>query len=124
MNWKQLHTSATPEERLELLLHMLQTIEARQRRLVFTGHRWVRNRRGHFPGAHFLNDRRRHTRARVASLLTFVTVLVTVSAVTWAAALASPQSAGPILFFHITALLGVLAFKPNTLRMQPLAQNK
>ena len=118
MNWKQLHASATPEERLDLLLHMLRAIEARQHRTVFTGRRWVQNRRGPFPGAHFLNDRRRHTRARAASLLVFAAVLVTVSAATWAAALLSPlHLAGPMLFFHTTALLGILAFKPYALSL-------
>lgn len=119
MNWKQLHASATPEERLELLLRMMQTVEARQQRVVFTGQRWVRNRRQGYQ-AHFLNDRRRHTRARAASLLTFGVVLVSVSAATWTFALSVPIHVGaPALFFHVTALMGVLMFKPYTLRRVP-----
>ena len=120
MNWKQLHASATPEEKLELLMHMMQTVEERQQRVVFTGRRWVRNRRQGYE-AHFLNDRRRHTRARIASLLTFVVVLVTVSVATWGIVLSAPVHVGaPVLFFHVTALMGVYAFKPYRLRTNTL----
>ncbi len=121
MNWKQLHASATPEERLELLMRMMQTVEERQQRVVFTGRRWVRNRRQGFE-AHFLNDRRRHTRARTASLLTFGVVLVTVSVATWGIVLSAPMHIGaPVLFFHVTALMGVYAFKPYRLRTTALS---
>jgi len=117
MNWKQLHTSATPEERLELLTQMLRAVEERKQRVVFTGRRWVRNRRQGYQ-AHFLNDRRssRLNIQRAASLITFGAVLVTVSVATWGIVLSSPIHLGaPVLFFHVTALLGVLAFKPNRL---------
>lgn len=115
MNWKQLHTSATPEERLELLLHMMQTIEARQQRIVFTGRHWLRNRRQGYQ-AHFLNDRRgsRHNIQRAASLITFGAVLCTVSIATIAVTIQTPlHVGGPVLFFYATSLIGVVMFKPR-----------
>lgn len=118
MNWKQLYASATPEEKLELLMHMMQTVETRQQRVVFTGRHWLRNRRQGYQ-AHFLNDRRsgRHNIQRAASLITFGVVLFTVSVATWGIVLSTPVHVGaPVLFFHVTALMGVYAFKPYRLR--------
>lgn len=118
MNWNQLHNSATPEERLELLIHMMQTVEERQQRVVFTGLHWVRNRRQGYK-AHFLNDRRRSRLnvQRAASLITFGVVLVSVSAATVAMITIAPsQISGPILFFYVTSLWGVLAFRPKRQR--------
>jgi len=117
MNWKQLHASATPEERLELLLHMMQTIETRQQRIVFTGQQWVRNRRQGYQ-AHFLRDRRasRHNIKRAASLITFGSVLFTVTVTTIAVTIqAPPHIGGPVIFFYATSLLGVIMFKPKQL---------
>lgn len=113
MNWKQLYNSATQDERYQLIEHMLRAIDSRQQRIVFTGHRWVRNRRRGYR-AHFLNDRRgRHTLTRALSLLTFAVVLVSVSVATWALVVNVPIQIGmPVLFFHVTSLMGVLAFKP------------
>src|SRR5262245_44185988 len=45
MNWKQIYTSATPEERLQLVVKMLEAIEVRKRRYVLAGWRIIRNRR-------------------------------------------------------------------------------
>lgn len=107
-----------------MITDMLSAIEARQRKVVFTGERWVRNRRQTHKRAHFLNDRRgRYTLTRAISLLAFVVVLVTVSVATWAYALTTWNASGAIaIFFHVTALWGVLAFKPYRLRMQPANQ--
>lgn len=115
MNWKQLYTSATPEERLQMITDMLNAIDERQRRVVFTGNHWVRNRRRGYR-AHFLNDRRgRHVIARAVSLLSFAAVLVGVSAATWQVVLNSPTHVGGLmLFFHATSVWAVLAFKPST----------
>lgn len=117
MDLKQLYNSATHDERYQMLEHMLRALESRQHRIVFTGNQWVRNRRRGYR-AHFINNRRgRHARARVISLVTFAVVLVSVSAATFAfAAYAPPQLGMPVLFFHLTALLGVLAFKPYNMR--------
>lgn len=113
MNWKQLYNSATQDERYQMIEHMLSAIESRQQRVVFTGNRWVRNRRRGYQ-AHFLNNRRgRHTRARAVSLVTFAVVLVSVSAATWQVVLNFPTYVGGLmLFFHATSIWAVLAFKP------------
>jgi len=115
MDWKQLHNSSTPEERFELLMQMMQVIDERQNRVVFTGAGWVRDRRRGYQ-AHFLRDRRTgwHTLIRAASLLGFAFVLLTVSAATFALALtAPPQLSGPVLFFYATSMLGVVGFRPS-----------
>lgn len=121
MNWKQLHASATPEEKLELLMHMMQTIEARQQRIIFTGRHWVRDRRQGYQ-AHFLRDRRagRHNLQRAASLITFGAVLCSVSIATIAVTIQNPlHIGGPVVFFYVTSLLGVVMFKPR--RFAPLS---
>lgn len=117
MNWKQLYNSATQDERYQLIEHVLRAIDARHQRIVFTGNRWVRNRRRGYQ-AHFLNDRRgRHTVARIASLLTFAVVLLGVSAATWQVVLNSPTHVGGLmLFFHATSVWAVLAFRPFRLK--------
>ena len=120
MNWKQLYTSATPEEKLEALTRMLRAVEERPQRTVFTGRRWVRDRRQGYQ-AHFLRDRRvgRHNLKRAASLIAFVVVLLTVSIATWTVVITAPiQYGAPVPFFHLTALWGVYAFKPYALRTQ------
>jgi hypothetical protein len=119
MNWKQLYTSATPEERLKIFMLMLKTIDERQRKVVFTGNHWVRNRRRGYR-AHFLNDRRgRHVIARTVSLLSFAAVLVGVSAATWQVVVNSPTHVGGLmLFFHATSVWAVLAFRPYKNRLK------
>lgn len=117
MNWKQLYNSSAQDERYQMIERMLSVLEARQQRVVFTGNRWVRNRRRGYR-AHFINNRRgRHAQARVLSLVTFAVVLVSVSVATFTFAAHAPLHLGmPVLFFHLTALLGVLAFKPYNMR--------
>ena len=125
MNWKQLYNSTTQDERYQMIERMLIALESRQHRMVFTGNRWVRNRRRGYQ-AHFLNDRRdgRHDLIRMFSLLTFGVVLITVSAATWLIVIVVPIQVGlPMLFFHATALLGVLAFKPYKF-VKPVQNNQ
>ena len=115
MDWKQLFHSATPDEQIELLTQMMQIIEERQNRVIFTGAGWVRDRRRGYQ-AHFLRDRRTgwHTLLRAASLLGFASILLTVSAATFALATHAPaQLGGPVLFFYATSMLGVVGFKPK-----------
>jgi len=77
MNWKQLYTSSTEAERLEVVLNMLAVIEARQNKIIFTGTTIVRNRR-RVKKFHTLNDQRgRHIIARAASIITFVFPVIT-----------------------------------------------
>lgn len=117
MNWKQLYSFATHDERLDLLFRMMQIVEEREHKLIFTGRRWLYNRRRGYQ-AHFLNDRRgRHILSRAASLVAFGSILVTVSIATFALILhAPPQLSGTALFFYTTSMLGMVAFKPNRLK--------
>lgn len=114
MNWKQIYNLSTQDERYQIIEHMLSVLESRQQRVVFTGNRWIRNRRRGYQ-AHFLNNRRgRHTRARAVSLVTFVVVLVTVSAATIGALRLTPINISlPYLFFYATSVLSVVMFKPR-----------
>lgn len=115
MNWNQLYTSTTPEERLEATLHMLRAIEERQQRLVFSRGRLVREKRGNFPGAHFVHDRRRlrPRLTRMVSLFSFAFTLITVSVATWLFVLHAPsQLAAIALTMHIAMLSIILYFKP------------
>lgn len=118
-NWKRLYNHTTQEERLEAILILARTIEARQNKRIFVHGQLVFERR-RLQSAHFIGDRRgRYPISRAASLITFVIVLITVSVATWAVAFTQPIHIGaPAMFFHITALMGVFAFKPYNLRTQ------
>lgn len=121
MNWNQLYTSSTPEERMELTLLMLSAIEERKQRLVLSRGRLVREKRGNFPGAHFLNDRRRLRRSlpSVLTRLSYIFILLTVSIATWLFILYAPaQLAIPTMLLHLVGLTAVLLFKPYRLRSQ------
>ncbi len=120
MNWQQLYTSATPEERLEIMLSMIRIIEARQNQLVFTGNKFVRNRRRLPRGFHMVgaDQRGRHTIARAASIVSIWASLFAVSAATVLLALhAPPFIAAQLLFFPATAIIAIFAFRPR--RRQP-----
>jgi hypothetical protein len=59
MNWNQLYSSATPEERLEILIAMIRTKEARHNKLILAGTRLIRERRDPFKKYHRIGwDRR------------------------------------------------------------------
>lgn len=114
MNWKQIYTSSTPEERLEAVLLMLSAIEERKQRLVFSRGRLVREKRGNFPGAHFLNDRRR-LRPRLSEAITksmYIFILLTVSVATWLFFLHAPiELAAPTLLLHLISITTILLIK-------------
>lgn len=121
MNWNQLYTSSTSEERLEAALLMLSTIQERKQRLILSRGRLVREKRGNFPGAHFLNDRRRLRRSltRTISLTSFAFILATVSIATWLFVLHAPASLAALaLGVHITMLSLILYIKPYNVRTQ------
>jgi hypothetical protein len=121
MNWNQLHTSSSPEERLDAVLLILRTIEERKQRLVFARGRLVREKRGNFPGAHFLNDRRRlrHSPQRTINRASFVFILTVMSVATWIFTMHAPgRLAAAALIIH-TLLLWMILIKPYTIRLQP-----
>lgn len=115
MEWKNLYTTATPAEREEILIAMLQAIEARQQRLILARGRLVRNRRRAII-AHFIGDRRlapRPTRSRVIQF-TFIFILTTLSLTTWLiAAHIQPMYGAPLLFGYDLLLIALLLIKPT-----------
>lgn len=119
MNWKQLYASATPQEREAMLLSMLRTIEERHAKVILASGRLIHERRGPFPGAHFINDRRRlrPSLTRIINLLAFSFMLITVSAAAWLFILyAPPQLALPVMLLHLFGLTGILLIKPYRLK--------
>lgn len=120
MNLKQLYTSATPQERDELLLLALQKIEARQNIKVIARGQIIHERRGPFAGAHFLNDRRRRLIPRPLFLASFMVILTAVSLAIWISFFFIPPAyAAPLMLFHLTALITLLAVKPYKPRLAP-----
>ncbi len=115
MNWKQLHTAATPAEREELLIMMFRTIEARKQRLILARGRLLRERR-RAARLHFINERRmpytkRLTRALVNGSIFFI--IATLSVATWIiAAHIQPVYGAPLLFGYSLILIAALAVKP------------
>jgi hypothetical protein len=119
MNWKQLFALATPEERIELLALMFHTIEARQNKLVIANRQLIRERRGAFRGAHFLNDKRRRLTPRHVYLSTFMLILATMSIGVWISIFHLPPAyAAPLMFAHLAALGAILTIKPYKSRLQ------
>lgn len=117
MNWKQLYTTSTEEERLHTLLHMLHAIEARQTKIIFTGNHIVRNRR-RTTAYHIIGERRgRHLITRIASTISILASLLCVFIFATLTILYTPSHiAVQILFFPITSLLAIIAFKPKQKR--------
>lgn len=114
MNWNQLYTSSTPEERLEAVMLMLSTIEERKQRLILSRGRLVREKRGNFPGAHFINDRRRLRRSLPSTIskLSFGFILTTVSTATWLFFIHAPSDlAAPTLLFHLVSIMAILLIR-------------
>ncbi len=121
MHIKQLYKISNNKEREEITALILQVIEERKQRIVFSRGRLVREKRGNFPGAHFLNDRRRLRRSltRTISLTSFAFILATVSIATWLFVLHAPASLAALaLGVHITMLSLILYIKPYNFRTQ------
>jgi hypothetical protein len=120
MNWNQLYTSATPKEREEFILITLQRIEAKHNAIVFSRGRLIRERRGAFRGAHFLNDRRRRLTPRPLFLGGFMVTLATVSIGIWISFFnLPPVYAAPLMLFHLVALSTILIVRPRKLNFAP-----
>ncbi len=120
MNWKQVHTSSTPEERIETITLMLQHIEARKKHQVLAGGRLIRERRrAKQPYAHFISDRRRRMSPRTyMTLFTIAISAVTVS--TFAISKHIPLGPGAIIMLlYELALLLLMLGKPY-LRWRPM----
>ena len=116
MNWQQLYTTATPAEREEILILMLQTIEARQQRIILARGRLLRERR-RAARLHFVRDRRippvtRTTRNLLRTLIMFIlsTISITVFLVS---ANIRPAYGAPLLFGYDLLLIALLLIKPT-----------
>lgn len=112
MEWKKLYTTATPAEREELLILMLQTIEARQQRLILARGRLVRNRRRAII-AHFIGDRRLAPRPTPILQFMFMFILSTLSIATWLIAAHIQPAYGAPLIFSYLLLIATLLIKPT-----------
>jgi hypothetical protein len=113
MRLKRLYTSATPQERDEMLLLMLQTIETRKNKKVIARGRLIRERRGPFAGAHFLNNRRKASLRRNLHRILFIAILLLVSSTTFLVAYNIPNNYGaPLIFLYNIGLLMILLIKP------------
>lgn len=109
---KQLYKLSSNKEREEVTIVILQAIQKRKQRLIFSRGRLVLEKRGNFSGAHFLNDRRRNP-LRIISLASFGFILTTVSVATWLLALyANPKMAAAAICIHLLMLSTVLIVKP------------
>jgi hypothetical protein len=114
MNWKQLYTSATPAERCEAADLLLQAIEYRQHKWVFSKGRLLRERR-RAQIAHFINDRRRPISwARVTYLAAFGTILWTLNlTLVMVVPRIELSIALPLVALYELGLLILLYFKPQ-----------
>jgi hypothetical protein len=123
MNWKQLYTAATPEEREELLLEMFRVHEARQNRKVLVRGRLLRERRRETI-AHFIGDRRLQSLVRRRKTL-WTTGLIFAAILTWSVAAFEALHAQPIYGAFLVIgfdlfLATVLLIKPY-LRWRPVS---
>jgi hypothetical protein len=121
MNWNQLYTTLTPEERYQLMLEMLKTLERRASKRVLVRGRLLRDRR-RVPVAHFIGDRRiLYKQRRRKTLITYG--LAAAAVATWGGALFMQPITGALTLtaFNL-ALISILLIKPY-LRWTPVQAN-
>lgn len=122
MNWQQLYTASTPEERLELLLDMLHVVETRSSPIVFAGGRLRRERRRE-SAAHYIRDRRGRypTRALIRTL--YMLMLGVVSLSVWLVALNIPREiAAPLVLAYAVMLVALLLINPARITLALLTR--
>ncbi len=110
MNWRQLFSSATREERDDLEI-FFKALEVHQgKRLLVKS--WLGFERRRLQAAHFINERRgRSTRRPV--LATFIFIICTMTIASWAIAItAEPEVGAPILGLNLAFLYLILMWKP------------
>lgn len=120
MNWKQIHTSSTHQERVELLVDILHVLEHRQHRILLVNGRIIHERR-RVQRWHYINDRRDSHRSwlRHIYLSAIIAILVLISTTTWLISLNTSPLYGTILIiFHNLILLSIWIIKPYR-RLQP-----
>lgn len=121
MNWNQLYNTLTPEERLQLTLEILKTIEKRESKRVLARGRIIRDRR-RVPIAHFIGDRRiRNRQRRRKTLITYG--LAAAAVATWSGVFFMQPIVGALtLTVFNLALISILLVKPY-LRWVPVQTN-
>lgn len=117
MNWKRLYTLSTPEERLKAVIQMMQTIETRQQKIILAGSRLIHDRRGPYPGAHFIRDRRASLSTRMfrqwQSKGAMAFIIATLASTTTVITLGAPD---PRLGVTLAAFLGSIISLSITVR--------
>ena len=117
MNWQQLYLAATPQEREEILLLLLERLVIGRHRPVLVGGRLVANRRRLPYGWHFIHDRRMPPlRRRKLHLLrgTWFFILAVLSLSIWLLAFNSePELAAPLILGYLLFILSILLIKPR-----------
>jgi len=122
MNWRQLYTASTEEERLELLFEMHRRIEARPKPIVLAGGRLRRERRRERI-AHFIRDRRGRYASRALLRTLFLFTLGTVSFGVWLVALHVPREiAAPLVFAYDVMLIALLLIDPARITLTLLTR--
>ncbi len=121
MNWKQLYTSATPEERIELYMLMFQTIEARQNKLILAKGRLIHERRDPFPKFHRVGGERRSSiplwKRSMIKTARHISIVLSVGALTGGVAtvalsVSTVQGLVTVLAYEV-AVVALLYFKPK-----------
>lgn len=116
MNWNQINASANPEEQIEAITLMLRTLQTRRNRRIVSRGRLIHERRGAFPGAHFVNQRRRRLIPRPVYLASFMLILAVASIGVWISFFhLPPVYAAPLMLIHLTMLSAILIIKPYKL---------
>ena len=128
MNWRQLYTICTPEERGEITTLILERIEARRDQVLqarieslkLSKGRTLPERRELLGWAHFIGMRpsmSRRTRTLYRSLFLFIlgTVSFTIGMI---APAVHPSVGAPLVFVYAVFLLLILLIKPFRLRKQ------
>jgi len=115
MNWRQLHTASTSDERIELLIEIASRVEAHKRRLLLVRGRLIRERRRQQPW-HFIGDRRTtalsgaERRRRATYKLLFIGIAPVLLGATWAIAIRSQPIHGAALILGYDIILAAILF--------------
>jgi hypothetical protein len=125
MNLKQIYSSATPEERLEILLDATKPIESRKEKLILVHGRLIRERRQLILSAHFVHDRRSRIKPRavLAGYFLFVFLIASVG-VALSTFHFPPAYAAPLVLVYLTAFCAMLIIKPHTWHISYATNNR
>ena len=114
MEWHQLYSSATSEERLKVFIKMLRVIEAHEEKNIFM-RGWLIFDRRRDQIAHYINDRRRNFSWRAAfnHLSIFFSLYSLTIGVVILAINLTPLRAVLLILGYEAAIVGLMYFKPR-----------